>query len=78
MKIDKRKRISYRDARELAFQLVESALMRERLVRSQEILVRAKKENPTIDIQGITVQKKFDQLDFGEEFDGRAKESGCF
>jgi hypothetical protein len=77
-KVDKRKTISYRDARELAFGLVQSALMRERLVRTQEILLRAKEKDPTLDIGDSVVYKRFDELDFGKEFDGRATESGCF
>ena len=77
-KVDKRKTISYRDARELAFKLVESALMRERMVRNQEILVSAKEIDPTIDIEGAVVEKRFDELDFGKEFNDRATESGCF
>ena len=76
--MDRRKTISYRDARELAFKLVEAALMRERMVRTQEILVSAKEIDPTIDIEGTVVEKRFDELDFGKEFDGRAEESGCF
>jgi len=76
--VDKRKTISYRDARELAFRLVESALMRERLVRTQEILIGAKEKDPTLDIGDTVIYKRFDEMDFGNEFDERAIESGCF
>ena len=69
--VDRRKIIPYRKARELTFKMVNFALMRERVVRSQEIINDYSEDK-------VDVSKRFDDLEFGEIFDSYAKESNCF